>query len=110
MCEDAYYYFVHRLLHHPKLYPYVHKLHHQYNLNVAIATEYIHPLDYAFLTFVSISIGPTLLGQKMHFYTFILYHLYRTVEGIDAHLGYEFPWSPVRIIPLVSKLSFYSSL
>jgi 4-alpha-methyl-delta7-sterol-4alpha-methyl oxidase len=39
----------------------------------------------------------------MHLYTFILYITLRTVEGFDAHCGYELPWSPVRLLPLTSK-------
>ncbi len=57
-------------------------------MNVGIATEYIHPLDYIFLTLVSIGIGPIILGKHMHLYTFLLYIMLRTVEGFDAHCGY----------------------
>lgn len=104
LCEDTYYYFGHRLLHHKLLYPWAHKTHHQYTMNVGIATEYIHPLDYVFLTLVSIGLGPSILGKQMHLYTFLMYNMLRTVEGFDAHCGYQFPWSPVRLLPLTSKI------
>jgi hypothetical protein len=29
-----------------------------------------------------------------------LYFTLRTVESIDSHCGYEFPWSPVKCLPL----------
>eukprot|EP00350_Pseudokeronopsis_sp_OXSARD2_P001614 CAMPEP_0170541912 /NCGR_PEP_ID=MMETSP0211-20121228/1514_1 /TAXON_ID=311385 /ORGANISM="Pseudokeronopsis sp., Strain OXSARD2" /LENGTH=244 /DNA_ID=CAMNT_0010844819 /DNA_START=213 /DNA_END=947 /DNA_ORIENTATION=+ len=107
LLEDTYYYFGHRLLHTKYLYPWAHKMHHQYVQNVGIAAEYIHPLDFVFLSLASISLGPVLLGQRMHFVTFLLYATIRTCEGFDAHCGYEFPWSPVRLLPLTNPSTFH---
>jgi len=53
LCEDFFFYWCHRLLHHPKLYPYIHKIHHEYNITISIAAEYAHPLEFLFGNIVS---------------------------------------------------------
>jgi sterol desaturase/sphingolipid hydroxylase (fatty acid hydroxylase superfamily) len=99
LCEDAYYYVLHRIFHLRAFYKY-HKLHHRYTINVSIAAEYTHPVDFLVVSLVSIAVGPLILGKSLHFYTWLLYFSLRTVESIDSHCGYEFPWSPVKCLPL----------
>ncbi len=99
LCEDAYYYVLHRIFHLRAFYKY-HKLHHRYTINVSIAAEYTHPIDFLVVSLVSIAVGPLILGKSIHFYTWLLYFTLRTVESIDSHCGYEFPWSPVKCLPL----------
>jgi sterol desaturase/sphingolipid hydroxylase (fatty acid hydroxylase superfamily) len=45
LVEDSVFYWSHRLLHHPRVYPYIHKRHHEYKDTVSIASEYAHPLE-----------------------------------------------------------------
>ena len=51
--SDSIFYFMHRILHHPKLYRHFHKVHHGYRSTVAIGSTYLHPVDYLLTNFVS---------------------------------------------------------
>jgi sterol desaturase/sphingolipid hydroxylase (fatty acid hydroxylase superfamily) len=106
ICEDFMFYWCHRTLHHPKLYPYIHKLHHEYNITVSIAGEYAHPIEALFGNMIPMSIGPKLLGSKVHVYTYLVWAVFRLVESVDGHSGYEFSWSLSGLIPL-SPISSY---
>ena len=43
--EDTWHYFVHRLMHDPRLYKHVHKIHHHYQAPFGMVAEYAHPLE-----------------------------------------------------------------
>jgi Delta7-sterol 5-desaturase len=45
LLHDAWFYFTHRLMHHPKLYKYVHKVHHQSTDPSPFAAFSFHPLE-----------------------------------------------------------------
>ena len=62
ICEDTGFYFIHRIMHHPSVYQYVHKMHHEYSTTTSIAAEYSHPLEYAFGVILPSAIGPAILG------------------------------------------------
>ena len=63
ICEDTGFYFIHRIMHHPSVYQYVHKMHHEYSTTTSIAAEYSHPLEYAFGVMLPTAIGPAILGH-----------------------------------------------
>lgn len=107
ICEDFSFHFLHKLLHWRVIYPYIHKIHHQHISTVGIAAEYAHPLEFVFGNIVPASIGPMLLGSNMHFVTFMLWVLMRLGETIDGHSGYEFSWSPYRLMPLSTSASYH---
>ena len=44
VCDDAFYYFAHRLLHTKFLYKHIHSWHHDYVNTISLAAEYSHPL------------------------------------------------------------------
>ena len=46
LCEDFFFYWTHRLLHHPRFYSRFHKTHHEYNNTVSFASEYCHPVEF----------------------------------------------------------------
>lgn len=43
--EDTWHYFVHQLLHHRRLYKYIHKVHHSFQAPFGMVAEYAHPLE-----------------------------------------------------------------
>uniref|UniRef100_A0A8C9FDL6 Methylsterol monooxygenase 1 n=1 Tax=Pavo cristatus TaxID=9049 RepID=A0A8C9FDL6_PAVCR len=43
--EDAWHYFLHRLLHHKRIYKYIHKVHHEFVSPFGMQAEYAHPLE-----------------------------------------------------------------
>jgi methylsterol monooxygenase/4-alpha-methyl-delta7-sterol-4alpha-methyl oxidase len=105
--EDFCFYWGHRLLHSQFLYPYVHKIHHQYNQTVSIANEYAHPLEFLMSNLIPSSLGPKLLGKQMHLVTFWMWIILRVGESVDGHCGYDFSWSPFRLLPLSGSSTYH---
>lgn len=61
LTEDTCFYWCHRTLHHPKLYPLIHKIHHEYNTPISLCSIYAHPLEYLVGNLLPTSIGMLLL-------------------------------------------------
>ena len=59
--EDLGFHIFHRILHRPSIYPYIHKIHHEYKVSVAIASQYMHPIEFLILI-TPAGIGPAILG------------------------------------------------
>jgi len=107
ICEDFAFHIFHRLAHWRVIYPYFHKLHHTYINSVSIGAEHFHPVDYFFGILIPGTFGPNILGSHMHFATYLAWIVVRTGEGVDGHCGYEFPWSPFRLIPFAASASYH---
>lgn len=43
--EDTWHYFLHRLLHHKRIYKYVHKVHHNFQAPFGMTAEYAHWIE-----------------------------------------------------------------
>lgn len=108
--EDLHHYIVHRMLHWPSLYKWIHKIHHENSAPYGLASEYAHPLETLF-TGCGTVIGPVVYqsvillffnGNKAystHMITLLTWCALRIFQTIDAHSGYDFPWSVHNIIP-----------
>lgn len=99
LVEDACFYCSHRLLHHPALYPHIHKIHHENKVVYCLAAIHSHPIEYVFGNILPLMMGPGLLWHRMHRAAVFGWYLIRGVETIDAHCGYSFPWCPFRLLP-----------
>jgi len=66
--EDTSFYWLHRLFHTPRFYKLIHKKHHEFINTVGIASEYAHPLEFAFGNLLPSGLGPMLLGN-CHIFT-----------------------------------------
>lgn len=106
--EDFAFYWVHRILHQKSLYPYIHKIHHEYNNPISIASEYAHPFEFLIANLIPSSLGVKLLGAKVHFFTYLMWNTLRIFETIDGHCGYEFSWSPYRLLPLSGSANYHN--
>ena len=95
--EDALFYAGHRLLHHPRLYSHVHKVHHAFSHSVSIAATATHPLEYLLSNVLPFVAGPTLLGA--HCATIYLWTLFRSAETVVHHSGYDFPFTLFSVLP-----------
>jgi len=95
--EDCIFYLVHSSLHHPALYPYIHKVHHEYNHPIALASEHAHPIEFMLGNGLPVIVGPML--TRCHAFTFSMWILIRIATSIDNHCGYAFPLTPVRLLP-----------
>ncbi|ORX61498.1 sterol desaturase [Hesseltinella vesiculosa] len=108
--EDCYHYWMHRFMHWPPFYKRVHKVHHEYSAPFGIAAEYAHPIETMILGFGTVG-GPLvyhtvvkyLLGWEdqwhLHLVTMLTWIVLRLFQAIDAHSGYDFPWSLHNIVP-----------
>ena len=99
--EDTWHYWFHRALHTPTLYKKIHKLHHQYSAPFGLAAEYASPIEVMILAFgaVGIPVIYTAITKDLHILTMYLWIVGRLFQAIDAHSGYEFPWSLHHFLP-----------
>jgi sterol desaturase/sphingolipid hydroxylase (fatty acid hydroxylase superfamily) len=105
--EDFFFYWGHRLLHLPLLYP-IHKLHH-YNYNVIhISSVYVHPLE-SFIgnIFPSFS-GIMVFGPYFHITSVCVFLAYRIMKTHEQHGGYDFFPSIFHFSPFSSCSNFHN--
>lgn len=107
MLDDMFFHFAHRLMHVKQIYPYIHKTHHEFKTTIGIAADYSHPIDYLAGGVVSGSLITVILGEHLHFATLFAWTLVRTAESIDGHCGYEFSWSPFRLMPFSTSATYH---
>jgi len=103
--EDFFHYIAHRALHHRSVYKYVHKIHHEYSAPFGLAAEYAHPIEILVLGTGTIG-GPflwaVLSNGNLHIATVYIWIILRLFQAVDAHSGYDFPWSLHNFFPLWS--------
>jgi len=97
LCEDFFFYWSHRALHHPLIYKHIHKQHHRFKATIGIASEYAHPVEVLVSNSLPFLSGPLLMGP--HIVTWWCWIVLRITETIDAHSGYSFPLSPFSLLP-----------
>lgn len=99
--EDTWHYWSHRALHWGPLYKNIHKLHHQFSAPFGLAAEYASPIEVLVLGLGTVG-TPILwcaITGNLHILTMYLWIVLRLFQAIDAHSGYEFPWSLHHILP-----------
>ncbi|KAF2473494.1 uncharacterized protein BDR25DRAFT_302367 [Lindgomyces ingoldianus] len=99
--EDAWHYWIHRAMHWGPLYKNIHKIHHQYSAPFGLAAEYASPIEVMVLGLgtVGVPIAWCAITKDLHILTMYLWIVFRLFQAIDAHSGYEFPWSLHHFIP-----------
>ena len=108
ICEDFTFYYGHRTLHSKYLYPKIHKIHHEYNNPIALSSEYAHPIELVLVNMLPNAVGSKILGAKVHLVTYVLWLIIRVFETLDGHSGYEFPWSPFRLLPMSASAQYHN--
>lgn len=84
--HDTYFYWAHRLMHHPKLYRYVHLIHHK-STNPSPWTAYaFHPFEAIFEVAIIPLIAFTL---PVHLSAITLFMLFQFFYNVYGHLGIE---------------------
>jgi len=106
-CEDFTSYHTHKAIHHKWIYPYIHKLHHEYYMPVSISAEFAHPIEFIVSNMLPSVVGPKILGSRIHIFTVLIWTAFRTTETIEDHSGYEFSFSPYRFIPFSGSASYH---
>jgi sterol desaturase/sphingolipid hydroxylase (fatty acid hydroxylase superfamily) len=112
ICEDFAYHCLHRLFHcrskYLPLYQLFHKKHHKFIYTVSISSVYAHPGEHLIVDAFSWHLGPILLGSRTHVWTMFFWGLIRHLESLDAHCGFEFPWSMFRVLPFGTEAAYHS--
>lgn len=86
--HDTYFYWTHRLIHHSKLFKYIHKIHHSFKSPTPWASFAFHPFE----AIISLGFIPIILFTiPYHHLALILFVTFLTVYNIIIHLGYSIP-------------------
>eukprot|EP01012_Entosiphon_sulcatum_P044648 TRINITY_DN59435_c0_g1_i1.p1 TRINITY_DN59435_c0_g1~~TRINITY_DN59435_c0_g1_i1.p1 ORF type:complete len:269 (-),score=44.90 TRINITY_DN59435_c0_g1_i1:83-889(-) len=89
--EDTWHYWNHRIIHSlPAVYQYVHKKHHEHHYPFGLTAEYASHSETLVLG-LGTMMGPLIF--KAHWVTMVIWMLVRDCETLDAHSGYDLPWS-----------------
>jgi len=84
--HDFYFYWTHRWMHHPKVYRYVHKIHHMSTNPSPWAAYSFHPFE----AIVQALVLPILLFVlPLHVLTIFIFLIYMILRNVMGHLGYE---------------------
>lgn len=101
--EDFFLYWGHRLLHQPPFYKLFHKKHHEFKTNIPAVSEYA-TIGEVMLD----NVLPTVIGGfvsahlfQWHVISFWIWLGLRVSESCDSHCGYQLPWSPWCLFPVI---------
>lgn len=84
--HDTYFYWMHRLMHHPLLYERVHKVHHLSKDPTPWAAFAFHPIE----ALLEIGFVPFLIFTiPLHFTSLLILSLWQVSFNVMGHLGYE---------------------
>jgi lathosterol oxidase len=92
--HDTYFYWAHRLMHHPVLYRHVHHVHHLSKDPTPWASFAFHPLE----ALIEVGFVPILiLSIPLHWSSLLILSMWQISFNVMGHLGYEtFPRSFIR--------------
>jgi len=106
---DALFYWFHRTLHRPDLYKAIHIVHHRLKTPIGIASSYsqaYESLGQIIMWWLPLGIVGY-LGKDLHIFTVYCYSIWRWIETIDAHSGYDIPYHPVKWFLLPAGARFH---
>ena len=81
-----------RLIHHPRVYKYLHKIHHEWTAPVGITAFYSHPVEHFAVNLASIVAGTVVSG--CHLSTAWLWYFLYIFTSTLSHSGYHLPFLP----------------
>ncbi len=86
LLHDAWFFFTHRLMHHPKLFKHIHKVHHQSIDPSPFAAFSFHPLE------ALVEAGAYIIFSflfPIHLFALLGWQIIQMVLNVIGHLGYE---------------------
>ncbi|XP_006815583.1 fatty acid hydroxylase domain-containing protein 2-like [Saccoglossus kowalevskii] len=89
ICEEIFFYYSHRLFHHPYIYKRVHKKHHEWTAPIGLVAVYAHPIEHVLCNIIPVFSGSLIFGS--HLLSVWLW-LFVAMWGTTIHhSGYHFP-------------------
>jgi Delta7-sterol 5-desaturase len=86
LTHETYYYWLHRWMHHPKIFSIVHKVHHDSNITSPWTAFSFHPLEGILQ---ALFLPALLLVMPMHLYVLIVHLTIMTFSSVINHLDIE---------------------
>ncbi|OMH79866.1 Methylsterol monooxygenase [Zancudomyces culisetae] len=108
LSDDFWHYWIHRLMHMGFLYQRIHKVHHEYTVPFGLIGDYSHPIESIILALTAIT-GPVMYSwlatytgsfKGAHVIAIFSWIAVKTLESLEVHTGYDFPWSLNNWIPI----------
>ncbi len=100
--HDTYFYWTHRLMHHPRLFRRFHRVHHLSHNPSPFTALSFHPLE----SVIEFGIIPVLaLLMPMHVGALVFFTVWSTFFNIFGHSGYEFAPSGATTHPVLKRFS-----
>jgi ring-1,2-phenylacetyl-CoA epoxidase subunit PaaE len=98
LVSDGWFYWTHRMLHHPKIYKYIHAVHHKSLDTTPYTTFSFHPIEGLLNT---VWILPLVMIMPVSLFALGIVQVFGMFNNIKSHLGYElYPKFFTRIFPL----------
>jgi sterol desaturase/sphingolipid hydroxylase (fatty acid hydroxylase superfamily) len=105
--EEVLFYVAHRSLHHPSLY-FLHKRHHEYKSTISLAYIYSSQAEHVSNVIASGLAFKVLSSYyPVHIFTIIIWLTFRSVESLDGHSGYDWPWAVSNWVPFSASSTYH---
>ena len=65
LVEEVMFFYSHWMLHHGKIYKYIHKKHHEWTAPIAYTSLYAHPIEHFLSNLFPVFLGPFLCGSHI---------------------------------------------
>jgi sterol desaturase/sphingolipid hydroxylase (fatty acid hydroxylase superfamily) len=88
LVQEVCFYFTHRLFHISFLYKKFHYLHHQYNIPIAPAALYAHPIENIFCNLLPVTLGALIISHS--YITDLIWFTLVAVNTTIHHSNYDF--------------------
>lgn len=92
LIEEPGFYYSHRLLHHGRIYRFIHKQHHEWTAPIAITAMYAHPIENLVSNLLPIAVGVWTTG--CHISVAWLWFTLAISNTLHVHSGYHLPFLP----------------
>ncbi|XP_055937073.1 fatty acid hydroxylase domain-containing protein 2-like isoform X1 [Argiope bruennichi] len=92
LVEEVFFYYSHRILHHPRLYKHYHKRHHEWISPVGVSAIYCHPVEHVLSNVLPTFMGSVIAGT--HVTSLWAWLIFATGYGVIVHSGYHLPLTP----------------
>ena len=81
-----------RIMHHPRMYQHIHKIHHEFTASISVSSLYSHPFEHVASNILSVFLGPFIMGS--HVASLLLWSCIAVSATQISHSGYHLPFLP----------------